>query len=95
MDDKYLVKFYVRLTRRQQQVLQLVSEGLKNRQIAQRLHISVSVVGEHLSNIYGLMGVLDGIDLNMFPNRYVAVRLFAEFFERHPEMRVLPDQDGV
>jgi DNA-binding NarL/FixJ family response regulator len=95
IEDSHLMRFYVHsLTPRQRDVLQLVSEGLKNREIAERLHISTSVVAEHLSNIYSLLGVLDGLNLNVCPNRYVAVRLFAEFFERHPEMRVAPDQNG-
>ncbi len=74
-------------------MLQLVSEGRRNREIAERLNISSSVVGEHLSNIYGLIGILDGIDPQACPNRYLAVRLFADFFERHPEMRVVSEQD--
>lgn len=43
MDDKHLIKFYASLTARQQQVLQLVSEGLTNKQIAHRLYIASSL----------------------------------------------------
>ena len=39
------------LTPRQQEVIPLVAEGLRNRQIAQRLHISQSIARHQLSSI--------------------------------------------
>jgi DNA-binding NarL/FixJ family response regulator len=40
IDDTHLMKFYIDLTPRQRQVLQLVCKGLRNRDIAQRLNIT-------------------------------------------------------
>jgi DNA-binding NarL/FixJ family response regulator len=40
-----------RLTRRELEVLELLSEGLTNAEIAQRLFISTKTAGNHVSNI--------------------------------------------
>lgn len=46
------------LTPREKEVLYiLVTEGLSNKKIAERLHISIGTVETHLSNIYGKLGV--------------------------------------
>ena len=45
------------LTRREQQVASLVSNGLTNRGIAQRLHVTDKTVEMHLSNIFAKLGV--------------------------------------
>jgi LuxR family maltose regulon positive regulatory protein len=45
------------LSKREIEVLQLVAEGLTNREIAQRLSISLGTVKVHNSNIYGKLGV--------------------------------------
>jgi LuxR family maltose regulon positive regulatory protein len=45
------------LSEREIQVLQLVAEGLTNREIAQKLSISLGTVKVHNSNIYGKLGV--------------------------------------
>jgi len=86
MDDKHLIKFYARLTTRQQQVLQLTSEGLTNKQIAQRLYIAPSVVAGHLTTIYGELGTLDPF-AHTQPNRYTLMLTFPSFFARYPELR--------
>ena len=44
------------LTAREQQVLDLMSHGLKNHQIASELHISLSTVQFHVSNILAKLG---------------------------------------
>jgi len=86
MDDKYLFKFYARLTNRQQQVLQLVSEGLTNKQIAHRLYIAPSVVAGHLTTIYSELGTLEPFADGQ-PNRYTVMLTFAPFFARYPELK--------
>jgi len=45
------------LTRREHQVASLVSQGLTNRRIAQRLHVTDKTVEMHLSNIFAKLGV--------------------------------------
>ena len=41
------------LTRREQEMLRLVAEGLTNREIGQRLSISEETVKVHVRNVYG------------------------------------------
>ena len=45
------------LSERELEVLELIAEGLSNREIAQRLFISLRTVKWHTSNIYGKLGV--------------------------------------
>jgi DNA-binding CsgD family transcriptional regulator len=86
MDDKHLFKLYASLTIRQQQVLQLASAGMTNKEIAQRLYIAPSVVAGHLSIIYSELGTLEAF-AHIHPNRYTVMLTFAPFFVRHSELR--------
>jgi LuxR family maltose regulon positive regulatory protein len=45
------------LSERELEVLQLLAEGLSNREIGQRLYISLPTVKSHTRNIYGKLGV--------------------------------------
>lgn len=45
------------LTRREQQVVLLVAEGLTNAEIAQQLWISPGTVRRHLENVFAKLGV--------------------------------------
>ena len=45
------------LSERELQALQLVAEGLTNRQIGERLHIATATVKKHMENIYGKLYV--------------------------------------
>jgi len=45
------------LTERERQILQLIAEGLTNKEIARKLVISVGTVKVHAHNIYGKLGV--------------------------------------
>lgn len=48
---------YMSLTKRQEQMLDLLAEGLSNAQIAERLMLSVSTVKYHLRGLYAALGV--------------------------------------
>lgn len=45
------------LSARRQQVLELVQQGLPNKEIARRLGIALRTVTKHLSDIFKVMGV--------------------------------------
>jgi predicted ATPase/DNA-binding CsgD family transcriptional regulator len=45
------------LTKRELEVLQLITAGLSNQEIAQRLYVAVSTVKKHINRIYGKLGV--------------------------------------
>jgi two-component system nitrate/nitrite response regulator NarL len=54
------------LTDRERQVIALIAEGLKNKQIAARLFISPTTVTHHLSSIYSKLGVTDRLELVVY-----------------------------
>lgn len=54
------------LTEREREVIALIAEGLKNRQIAGRLFISPTTVTHHLSSIYAKLGVSDRLELVIY-----------------------------
>lgn len=54
------------LTAREREVIALVSEGLKNKAIGERLFISETTVTHHLSSIYSKLGVSDRLELVVF-----------------------------
>jgi DNA-binding NarL/FixJ family response regulator len=58
------------LTGRERAVLQLVIEGLRNSEIAQRLSISVKTVETHLTSIYGKCGVQSRAEAIAFAQRH-------------------------
>jgi ATP/maltotriose-dependent transcriptional regulator MalT len=45
------------LTERELEVLALIVEGYRNREIAERLYVGVSTVKKHINHIYGKLGV--------------------------------------
>ena len=54
------------LTEREREVIALIAEGLKNRQIAERLFISPTTVTHHLSSVYSKLGVSDRLELVIY-----------------------------
>src|ERR1041385_4672276 len=54
------------LTRREREVVLLVTEGLKNRDIAGRMFISETTVTHHLSSIFAKLGVSDRLELVIY-----------------------------
>ncbi|ORI19457.1 DNA-binding response regulator [Rhodococcus sp. 1163] len=57
------------LTAREQDVLKLVSEGLSNQEIGSRLHIGVTTVKSHISNLMEKTGCDNRVRLAIFANR--------------------------
>jgi DNA-binding NarL/FixJ family response regulator len=59
-----------RLTEREHEVLTLISEGLNNREIAEKLFISEKTVKTHVSSILGKLGVADRTQAAIYALRY-------------------------
>jgi two-component system, NarL family, nitrate/nitrite response regulator NarL len=58
------------LTERERGVIAVIGEGLKNRQIAERLFISETTVRHHLSSIFDKLGVSDRFELLVYAYRH-------------------------
>ena len=54
------------LTAREREIVQMVSEGLRNRDIAERMKISEGTVKVHLHNVYEKLGVDGRLELVLF-----------------------------
>ncbi|HEY2975072.1 MAG TPA: response regulator transcription factor [Pyrinomonadaceae bacterium] len=63
------------LTDREREVIALIAEGLKNKQIGQRLFISETTVTHHLSSIFSKLGVSDRLELIIYAFRYRLAQL--------------------
>ncbi len=85
-DHSQLMSTYLNLTRRQREVVYWVQQGLSNSEVAERLCVAPSVVAGHLTNIYAELSNHNGGDPDSRANRYTLIRLFAGFFDQHPEM---------
>jgi DNA-binding NarL/FixJ family response regulator len=64
----------VELTGRERQVLQLVVDGMANKQIARRLGISEKTVKGHLTNLFQRIGVTDRTQAALWAERTGALR---------------------
>jgi two-component system, NarL family, nitrate/nitrite response regulator NarL len=58
------------LTRRELEVVALIGEGIKNKEIAGRLFISETTVRHHLTSIYDKLGVSDRVELLIYAFRH-------------------------
>ncbi len=63
------------LTDREQEVVTLIGEGLRNQQIADRLCISVITARHHLSSIFSKLGVSDRFELAIYAYRHGLAKL--------------------
>lgn len=63
------------LTDREYQVIALIAEGLKNKQIAERLFISETTVTHHLSSIFSKLEVSDRLELVIYAFAHNLARL--------------------
>jgi DNA-binding NarL/FixJ family response regulator len=50
-NGKSKVKEAVRMTKREKEVIRLLGEGLQNKEIAQKIHVSIYTVKSHIHNI--------------------------------------------
>ncbi len=62
--DKFLIQ--QKLTKREQEVLNLITKALNNKEIADRLYISHQTVGVHRKNIMRKLGVRNTVNLIRF-----------------------------
>jgi DNA-binding NarL/FixJ family response regulator len=58
------------LTQREHGVITLVAEGLKNKQISERLSITETTVRHHLTSIFAKLGVESRLELVIFAHRH-------------------------
>jgi two-component system, NarL family, nitrate/nitrite response regulator NarL len=58
------------LTAREREVIALLSEGLRNKQIGERLFISETTVRHHLSSVFSKLGVSSRFELIMYAQRH-------------------------
>lgn len=63
------------LTEREREVVTLVGEGLKNKQIAARLFISETTVTHHLSSVFSKLEVSDRLELIIYAFRHGLAKL--------------------
>ena len=70
------------LTRREREVITLVAEGLRNKQIAGRLFISEITVNHHLTSVFRKLGVSDRLELVIYAYRQGLVKLPSQNRER-------------
>src|SRR5215203_880781 len=63
------------ITPREREVLQMLAEGLSNKEIAAKLHVSVDTERTHMMNILNKMGVHSRIQALVFASRYGLVEI--------------------
>ena len=54
------------LSPREREIVQLVAQGFRNREIAEKLFISEQTVKNHLHNIFDKLGVSDRLELALY-----------------------------
>jgi DNA-binding NarL/FixJ family response regulator len=64
-----------RLTRREREVLQALSGGLHDREIAERLHVSTETIRTHMVNILHKLGVESRMEALLFAMRHHLVTI--------------------
>ena len=60
---------YTQLTNREREVLQLIVEGLSNKEIAEQLHLSVKTIGNHRINLMEKLDIHNVSDLTKYAIR--------------------------
>ncbi len=62
------------LTQREREIVTLIGEGLKNKQIATRLFISEATVRHHFTSIFAKLEVSDRLELIIYAYRYGLIK---------------------
>ena len=62
-----------KLTDREREIIVLIAEGLKNKQIAERMFISETTVRHHLTSVFNKLGVADRLELMIYAFRHKLV----------------------
>lgn len=70
VDDHAVVRAGLRMLLESGPGMRVVGEGLKNRQIAQRLFLSETTVRHHLTAIFARLGVADRLELLIYASRH-------------------------
>jgi DNA-binding NarL/FixJ family response regulator len=63
------------LTEREREVIRLIGEGIKNRQIAERMYISEATVRHHLTSVFAKLDVTDRFELVIFAFQHGLAKL--------------------
>lgn len=71
MEDRFLMR--QKLTRREQEILNLITKAMNNKEIAEQLYISDQTVGVHRKNIMRKLGVRNTVNLIKFALDYQLV----------------------
>ena len=66
---------YEKLTDREREVLQLITEGFSNREVAEQLHISVKTVGVHRINLMHKLNIHNMTELTKYALRKGVISL--------------------
>ena len=62
-----------KLTDREREIIICIAEGLKNKQIAERMFISETTVRHHLTSVFNKLGVADRLELMIYAFRHKLV----------------------
>lgn len=73
--DRHAQRSFASLTHRERDVLQALAEGLNDKDIAQRLTVSVETARNHMASILGKLGVGSRLQALVFALRHGAVTI--------------------
>jgi DNA-binding NarL/FixJ family response regulator len=68
----------VKMTKRERQVIELIADGLTNKEIGQRLHLSQYTVKSHVHNILEKMALHTRVQIANYANTYKELKATAE-----------------
>jgi LuxR family maltose regulon positive regulatory protein len=72
--EKYQTLYGETITKREQMILELLSQRLQNKEIASRLFVSTETVKTHLKHLYQKLGVNNRRDASMKAEQFIAAR---------------------